>query len=141
MRRVVATLLAAELIILFSIGTAIVGSQMQKVDIYPAAVFRVFIMSTLFVIAFAVLNALLVSILRGKNATQAISIYIGAAWLIGFMAPYLNWPTWLVRFSIFDAFGHPFVQWPGALNFVLIGVMAIPGLFAAIKISERSAKS
>ena len=139
-RRVVATLLAAELIILFSIGTAIVGSQMQKVDIYPAAVFRVFIMSTLFVIAFAVLNALLVSILRGKNATQAISIYIGAAWLIGFMAPYLNWPIWLVRFSIFDAFGHPFVQWPGTLNFVLIGVMAIPGLVAAIKISERSAK-
>ena len=141
LRRVCATLIAAELIVIFAIGTAIVGSRMQKVEVYPAAVFRVFVMSTLFVIAFAALNSLLVSVLRGRNATQAISIYIGAAWLIGFMAPYLNWPSWLVRFSIFDAFGHPFVEWPGKLNLLLIAVTAVPGLIAAMMISERSAKS
>ena len=33
--------------------------------------------------------------------------FAGAAWLIGFMAPYLNWPNWVVRLAIFDAFGHP----------------------------------
>lgn len=141
LRRVLATLIGAELIIISAVATAIVGSRMQEVSIYPSAVFRVFVMSNLFVIAFAALNSLLVALLKGRNATQAISIYIGAAWLIGFMAPYLNWPSWLVRLSIFDAFGHPFVEWPGNLNLILIGVMAVPGLLMAMFIAERSAKS
>jgi hypothetical protein len=33
------------------------------------------------------------------------------------------------------------VEWPGKLNLLLIAVMAIPGLIAAMMISERSAKS
>jgi ABC-2 type transport system permease protein len=140
LRRVVATLFGAELIIGFSIMTAIVGSNLQNVEIYSAAVFRVFVMSSVFAVAFASLNALLVAILQGRNATQLISIYVGAAWLIGFMAPYLNWPSWVVHFSIFDAFGHPFVEWPSTLNLTLISIMAIPGLIAAMLFAERTSK-
>lgn len=140
-RRVFATLIGSELIIGFSILTALVGSKLQKVEVYPTAVFRVFVMSSIFAIAFASLNALMVAILQGRNATQIISIYVGAAWLIGFMAPYLNWPNWVVRFSIFDAFGHPFVEWPSSLKLILISIMAIPGLIAAMLVAERSAKS
>jgi ABC-2 type transport system permease protein len=140
-RRVFATFIGSELIIGFSISTALVGSKLQKVEVYPTAVFRVFVMSSIFAIAFASLNALMVAILQGRNATQIISIYVGAAWLIGFMAPYLNWPNWVVRFSIFDAFGHPFVEWPSSLNLILISIMAIPGLIAAMLVAERSAKS
>lgn len=140
MRRIAATVIGAELIILFSIATIVAGSKLQNVDTYPEAAFRVFVMSTLFVLAFAAINALLVAILHGKNATQVISIYLGAAWLIGFMAPYLNWPSWLVRLSVFDAFGHPFVEWPGSLNLILIFVMVLPGLVLATRIAERSSK-
>ena len=140
-QRVIATFVGASLIIFFSISTALIGGLIQNVEINSLAVFRVIVMSVLFVLAFTSINSLLVSLLRGKNPTHLISIYVGAAWLIGFMAPYLKWPDWLVRFSIFDAFGHPFVQWPTAFNIYLILVMAVPGLLAAMYFAERSPKN
>ncbi len=139
-RRLIATLIGAEAIVMASIATALVGSYLQEVDIDSAAVIRVFVMTTLFSLAFTSLSALLVAILHGRNATPTVSIYIGAAWLVVFMAPYLNWPAWIVRLSIFDAFGHPFVEWPGTLNFVLITVMALPGLLLAMRIAEGKPK-
>ncbi|MFM8205757.1 MAG: hypothetical protein ACKN8W_05355, partial [Actinomycetales bacterium] len=141
LRRVVATFLGALLIIVFSTATTVVGGVLQDVEINMFAVFRVFVMSILFVLAFSAINALLVAILRGKNPTHFISIYVGAAWLIGFMAPYLNWPSWIVRFSVFEAFGHPFVQWPAALNISLILVMSGPVLLSAMYLAERSPKN
>ena len=66
--------------------------------------------------------------------------FAGAAWLIGFMAPYLNWPNWVVRLSIFDAFGHPYVDFPGSRSFLIIAIMIVPGTIATLEIAERSAK-
>lgn len=139
-RRVVATVIGAELIVFTSVGTAIIGGYLQNVTINIGGVARVLAMLTLFILAFTALSALLVAILRGKNATQIVSIYVGAAWLIGFMAPYLNWPNWVVRLSIFDAFGHPYVNLPGSVSFLLITIMIVPGLIATFEIAERSPK-
>ena len=118
----------------------IVGSKIQGVDVYSNAVLRVYVMANLFALAFGGINALIVSIMRAKNVTIVLSIYVGAAWMIGFMAPYLKWPHWLVRLSIFDAFGHPFIAWPAELNFILILLMTLGGVGVAMAISERSAK-
>lgn len=141
LRRITATFIGSELIILASIATALIGSYVQDVKIYPAAVGRVWVMTSLFALAFSSLSALLVALLKSRNATPAVSIYIGAAWLIVFMAPYLNWPSWVVRLSIFNAFGHPFVEWPGSLNILLIFTMTVPSLFLATAITGRSPKS
>lgn len=140
-RRVIATMIGIELIIVFSLIAISVGSIGQGVPIYFDGMWRVFIMCNLFSLAFTSLSAILVAILHGKNSTQIVSIYIGAAWMITFMVPYLKWPTWVIRFSVFDALGHPFVKWPGNLNFILILIAAIPGLFIATQISERRSKS
>jgi len=139
-RRAVAAFIGAEAIALSSIGAAVVGSQLQGVAINFAGVVRVLCMLSLFIAAFTALSALLVSILHGKNATQVVSLYVGAAWLIGFMAPYLKWPGWLVRLSIFDAFGHPYVSWPGARSFIIIATMVIIGFASTFLVAERSAK-
>lgn len=139
-RRIGATLIGAELIVFCSIATAIIGGQLQDVVIDLSGIARVVAMLTLFILAFTALSALLVAILRGKNATQIVSIYVGASWLVGFMAPYLNWPTWVVRLSIFDSFGHPYVDFPGATSFFVIAIMIVPGLIAALEIAEQSPK-
>ena len=140
LRRFIATLIGAELIVISSIVAVLIGSYRQNVSIENQALFRVFVMSTLFALAFTSFNAILVAVLKGKNATTAISIYIGAAWMVGFMVPYLNWPNWVIRLSIFDAFGHPFVKWPENLSLFLILTLAIPGLILAMFISEKSSK-
>lgn len=139
--RFVATLIGAELIIIFALATVAIGSKLQNIAAYPAGMWRVFVMSNLFTLAFTAINALLVALLHGKSATQAVSIYVGAAWMIVFMAPYLKWPSWTVRFSIFDAFGHPFVKWPSATNFAVIAAAVLLGAIGSILISNRSAKT
>lgn len=139
--RVIASMIGSELIIIFTLITVAIGSTWQGIDIYPTAMLRVLVMSNLFAIAFASISVLLVSILHGRSATQVVSIYVGAAWMIGFMAPYLNWPNWVVRLSIFDAFGHPFIKWPSAISFLFIIIAAFPGLAAAINIANQRPKS
>lgn len=140
MRRVAATTIGSEFIVIFSLLMAILGGYLQGVSVSIIGVLRVLAMLTLFILAFSSLSALLVAILHGRNATQIVSIYVGAAWLIGFMAPYLNWPHWLVRLSIFDAFGHPYVDFPGSTSFLIIAVMIVPGMIGALEIAERSPK-
>jgi ABC-2 type transport system permease protein len=141
LRRIAATMIGVEFLIVFSLTAIAAGSKAQGVAVHLGAIGRVFVMTNLFSLAFASLSAILVSILRGRSSTQIVSIYVGAAWMITFMVPYLKWPSWVIRFSIFDAIGHPFVKWPGTLNILLILVVAIPGLFLAMRISERSSKS
>jgi hypothetical protein len=136
-KRLTATLLGASIMIVSTMLVATVGSLWQEANLYPAALGRVFVMTILFAIAFAAINAVLVAVLHGKSATQLLSIYVGAAWLIGFMAPYLDWPSWLVRLSIFDAFGHPFVQWPTLLNFITIFGAMILSFIGAVLFSQR----
>jgi ABC-2 type transport system permease protein len=141
LRRIAATMIGVEFLIIFSLTAIAIGSKAQGAGVYPSAILRVFVMTNLFSLAFASLSAILVSLLRGRSSTQIVSIYVGAAWMITFMVPYLKWPSWVIRFSIFDAIGHPFVKWPGNLNIILILVVAIPGLILAMQISERTSKS
>ena len=141
LRRIAATMIGVEFLIIFSLMAIAIGSKVQGIETYSKSIFRVFVMTNLFSLAFASLSAILVSILRGRSSTQIVSIYIGAAWMITFMVPYLKWPSWTMRLSIFNSIGHPFVKWPGYLNIILILVVAIPGLFLATRIAERSAKS
>lgn len=139
--RVITTLIGAELMIIFNLVTVAISSTIQNVELYPASIFRVFVMTNLFVLAFTAISALLVAILHGKSATQIVAIYIGAAWMIVFMAPYLNWPSWVVRFSIFDAFGHPFVKWPSNINFLFIGAAVLIGLLGSALVSNRKSRA
>lgn len=139
--RFITTLIGSELIIISALATIWIGSTLQGVETYTSGIWRVFVMTNLFAISFTAINSLLVAILHGKSATQAISIYVGAAWMIVFMAPYLKWPSWTVRFSIFDAFGHPFIKWPSNGNFAVIASIVIIGSIATIFISNRSAKT
>lgn len=141
LNRFLATLIGTELILLFALAAVFVGSNIQGIEAHWSGMWRVFVMCNLFALAFTAITALLVALLHGKSATQAISIYVGAAWMIVFMAPYLKWPSWTVRFSIFDAFGHPFVKWPTTTNFLVIATATAFGVFGSIFVSNRTAKT
>lgn len=140
-RRVTATLIGTLVISVGALATAIVGTLAQGVDPAMAAVGRVLVMNFAFALVFASLCALLVAVLHGRNATQVLSIYIGAAWLMVFMAPYLDWPSWILRLSIFDALGHPFIDWPESSNVIAIALVALAGFVAAVRIAEDTSKS
>lgn len=139
--RITAALLVTQMMILGSIAAVVITASQQGTTLDQSGIFRVWVMSTLFVLAFAGTNILLVVILRGKNVTQVLSVYVGAAWLVGFMSPYLGWPDWIVRLSIFDAFGHPFIEWPSRSSMVVIASMITAGIAGAIYLGNRSPKA
>ena len=139
-KRILVSLFVSELIILLSVAAVVISSYRQGIDFYLSGLIRVVTVATLFVLGFAGTISLLVIAMRGKNVTNLLSVYVGAAWLIGFMSPYLGWPDWIVRLSIFDAFGHPFVEWPTLTNFSVIGAMIVIGLSGSIFIGNRSPK-
>jgi hypothetical protein len=68
------------------------------------------------------------------------SLYIAASWIVVFMAPYLEWPEWIQRLSIFDAFGHPFIDWPSNTSFLVIIGMIVISFPLAVVISNRRPK-
>ena len=138
--RLISTVLGALLITVSSLGVSAVGSQLQDVEPDWPALGRVLAMATLLAVAFTSLSQLLVAIMHGRNATQVVSIYLAASWLIVFMAPYLDWPEWVARFSLFQLFGHPYTQWPPNINFVIIvGATIVSSVLVAL-ISKRQAK-
>lgn len=138
--RISAAVIVSQLMILFSIAAVVMTASNQGTELDAAGVLRVWVMSTLFVLAFASTNSLLVVLLGGKNVTQVMSIYVGAAWLVGFMSPYLGWPDWIVRLSIFDAFGRPFIDWPSRSSLAIIAGMILIGITGSIFVGNRSAK-
>ena len=81
-----------------SLGVSALGNQLQYVEPDWPALGRVFAMAALLAVAFTALSQLLVTIMHGRNATQVVSIYVAASWLVVFMAPYLDWPEWVARF-------------------------------------------
>ena len=72
LRRYAVTIIGSESIILSSLGAVFIGAKSQGAEIAPSALLRVFVMTTLFAAAFTSLNALVVAILHGKNATTFI---------------------------------------------------------------------
>lgn len=138
--RFIATMVVCEAIIVAAILASIIGSTLQGIETYPDAVFRVFVMYNLLAVSFISLCLALVTILHGKNPTHLLSIYVGAAWLVVFMAPYLKWPEWTVRLSIFDAFGHPFVRWPEVGNFAMITLVIAVSITTIAVVTRSSSK-
>ena len=135
--RLLTTLIIAQAMILLSIAAVLVFTSLQGTDPYFDGALRVWVMLTLFVLALTSTIGLLVVLMRGRNVTQILSVYIGAAWLVGFMAPYLGWPEWIVRLSIFDAFGHPFIAWPTNTNFIVIMGMIVIGATGSLALGSR----
>jgi hypothetical protein len=97
-------------------------------------------MSLALALTLAALSAVLVRIFQRRSVILALSIYVAAAWLITFMQPYLEWPSWVLQLSIFHAFGRPYVEWPEFSDVMGISIITFTCLIGAlINIRRRPA--
>ena len=62
---------------------------------------------------------------RSSVAVTLLAVYVGAAYLLTWMIPIFGWPGWLNRLSIFDAFGHPYQEWPGGPGLLVLISLAV----------------
>lgn len=78
--------------------------------------------------------------LRSSLAVIVLAVFVGASFLLSYLAPMFDWPDWVNRLSVFAAFGHPYLEWPPWQGLAVLAVLAIPGALAAAAIAERTPK-
>ena len=128
--RMSAVMLGAAIIAISAVVTVSVGAALQGATVEISGIFRVIVMSLVLILTLTSLSAVLVRIFHRHSIILPMSIYAGAAWLIIFMQPYLDWPSWILRLSIFHAFGHPYIEWPSfndVIGIVIITLVCLSG--------------
>lgn len=84
--------------------------------------------------------AVVVAVARSGPAIPVLAVFLGTSYLLGLMAPLLEWPEWVGRLSVFTALGHPYLEWPSAEGALLLLGMFLPGVLLACAIAERTPK-
>lgn len=117
-----------------------VGSLIVGADISLPGLARVGVMCVLLAWSVAAVATIAVVTLRSAVALTVVAVYVAFAYLLTWMIPMFDWPTWTERLSIFAAFGHPYREWPAAGSLVLLGCIAVIGSVVGAALAERTPK-
>ena len=90
--------------------------------------------------ALGAVAAVAVAGLRSGASVTGLAVFVGASYLLGFLVPLFGWPDWTNRFSVFSAFGHPYLEWPPLAGVLVLFGLAVGGTLLAAAIAERTPK-
>jgi ABC-2 type transport system permease protein len=79
-------------------------------------------------------------VLRSGLAVVALSVYLGASYLLGLLVSLYGWPEWVNRLSVFGALGHPYLDWPPVSGTLILLGLAVGGLTGGAALAERTPK-
>jgi ABC-2 type transport system permease protein len=143
-RLVLERLLSAGVGVMVIVGGVLVavltGSVGIDSSVDAAGVGRLLAMSLLLGWGIAALAATAVAAFRSGVAVTLLAVYVGAAYLLTWMIPIFDWPAWVSRLSVFEAFGHPYQEWPPGAGLAVLAVLAVVGSAVAAGIAERTPK-
>jgi ABC-2 type transport system permease protein len=122
------------------LAAVLVGSAAIDSSVDAAGVARLLVMGLLLGWAIAALAAIAVAAFRSGVAVTVLAVYVGAAYLLTWMIPIFGWPGWVSRLSVFEAFGHPYQEWPPGAGLLMLIVLATVGSALATLIAERTPK-
>jgi ABC-2 type transport system permease protein len=122
------------------LGAVLAGSVAIDSSVDAAGVARLLAMSLLLGWAIAALAAIAVAAFRSGVAVTILAVYVGAAYLLTWMIPIFDWPAWVSRLSVFEAFGHPYQEWPPGAGLLVLVVLAAAGSALAAGVAERTPK-
>src|SRR5574340_813458 len=83
------------------------------------------------------LSAVVVAALRRGAAVTVLAVLMTASYLQGYLAKMFDWPGWVERYSLFSAFGNPYVGWAGSGQILLLAGLASLGAILAAVVAER----
>lgn len=138
--RVVVTMLGVLVIVAASLAGLLAVAGTIGIGVDTDGLFRLTTMALLLGLAMIALGALTTVAFKHRSAVLVLSIYLGAAYLLGYIVPMLGWPEWVGRLSMFTAFGSPYLEWPQLIDVMVILTLAGPGLVLAYLASARSRK-
>ena len=84
---------------------------------------------------------LVVAWLRGAAAVTALAILASAWYLLVYLVRLFAWPDWVVRLSVFGAYGNPYLELPAWSGLTVLAGLAVLGTLAAAAVAQRSPKT
>jgi ABC-2 type transport system permease protein len=125
-------------------GAAIAGLSIAAVavgaGIDPVGLARLFAVTVLFATALAAVAALVVAWLRSGTAVTVLAAFLAASYLLVYLVPLLAWPDWVLRVSVFGAYGNPYLEVPAWTGLTVLAALAVLGALAAAAVAQRSPK-
>lgn len=130
-----ASAITAACLAVIGVGSVIVGAEVSA-----AGLLRVAVMCVVLAWAVGALAAVAVVVLRNAAAVTLVAVYVAFAYLLTWLIPMFDWPTWTERLSVFAAFSHPYREWPATGSLILLVAIAVLGSVAAAVLAERTPK-
>jgi ABC-2 type transport system permease protein len=106
----------------------------------PVGLTRLAAVTLLLAAALSAIAALVVAWLRNTAAVSTLAVFVGASYLLIYLVPLFDWPDWVLRTSVFGAYGNPYLQLPAWTGLALLAAMTVLGGLAAAAIAHRSPK-
>ena len=138
--RLIALLVGVGCVAAGSIAGLALGAAAVEVGLDWSGIVRLAGDCVLFGAALGGLAAVVVALFRRGAGVTVLAVLMTASYLQGYLAKMFDWPTWVERYSLFSAFGNPYVEWAGLGETILLMALAVGGAVVAAAIAERTPK-
>ena len=139
--RLLAVTLGAGIVAAGTVAGLLAGAALVDAGLDTAGLLRLVADCLLLGLALGAVAALAVAWLRSGLAVTALAVFVGASFLLSYLAPMFDWPDWVDQLSVFAAFGHPYVEWPSWQGLVVLGLLAVSGAQAAAVVAGHTPKT
>jgi len=138
--RLLALLVGVGCVAAGSIAGLALGAAAVELDLDWSGVARLAADCVLLGAALGGVAAVVVAAFRHGAGVTVFAVLMTASYLQGYLAKMFDWPTWVERYSVFSAFGNPYVEWAGLGETILLLTLAVGGAVLAAAIAERTPK-
>jgi len=134
-------LLGATAITAGAIGGLVVGALAAGAELRWLGLLRLAADTLLLAGALGAVALLVVAWLRGAAAVAVLAILTAASYLLVYLVRLFAWPDWVVRLSVFGAYGDPYIELPPWSGVAVLTTLAVLGALAAAAVAHRSPKT
>ncbi len=139
--RFVVLVVGVLLIAAAAVAGLVMGSAGAGVPLRADGLLRLVGLTLLFGLAVGAAGGALAAWLRSQLAVALVGAFLLLSYLADLLASAYDWPTWVSRLSIFDAFGHPYLEMVPAAGLALLAGIAVAGLAGAGLLGQRGPKA
>jgi ABC-2 type transport system permease protein len=139
-QRVLATLAGVAAVTAAAIAGLTIAATTVGVGVDPIGLARLTAITVLFAAALAAVAALAVAWLRSGAAVSVLAAFLAASYLLVYLVPLFAWPEWVLRASVFGAYGNPYLEIPAWTGLAVLAALAVLGGLTATAVARRSPK-
>jgi ABC-2 type transport system permease protein len=139
-QRLLTTLAGAAAITVAAVAALAVTATGVGAGIDPVGLVRLTGGTLLLTAALASVAALIVAWLRSAAAVATLAVFVGASYLLVYVVALFAWPDWVLRLTVFGAYGSPYLEVPAASGLIVLTVLAAGGALLAAGVARRSPK-